>query len=128
LALLAPLAGCGSGHEPPRVPAAQRDAIDRAFAHDVQRLSLPGTGCFNVTRPVTPQTRRTYALLVRVAREDPEAVIPNEDAPELTPTIRQGLAQRARVIDTCISRYPEADPGWADLSRGIWAALAQMEG
>ena len=64
---------------------------------------------------------------MRVAREDSDAVIANEDAPELTPTIRQGLAQRARVIDTCISRYPEADPGWAALSRGIWAALAQME-
>ena len=112
----------------PRVPAAQRDAIESAFAGHAQRLSLPGTGCFNVTRPVTPQTRRSYALLVRVAREDPDAVLPNGDAPDLSRPIRQAVAQRARVIDTCISRYPEADPGWGGLSRGMWAALADMGG
>jgi hypothetical protein len=110
------------------VPIAQREAISSAFAHDAQRLSLPGTGCFNVTRPVTPRTRRTYGLLVLVAREDPEAVLPTEDAPELSRSIRQAVAARARVIDTCVARYPEADPSWAGLSRGMWAALAEMNG
>ena len=88
----------------------------------------PGTGCFNVTRPVTPATRRAYGLLVRVAREDPDAVLVHRDAPEQSPTIRQTVAARARVIDTCVTRYPEGDPSWAGLSRGMWAALAEMEG
>ena len=120
------LAGCGGGDEPAEVPAAQREAIARAFGHDAQRLWLQGTGCFNVTRPVTPGTRRTYALLLRVARADPRAVLPSEDFPDLRPSVRQMVAERARVIDTCIARYPEADRGWAGLSRGIWAALAEM--
>ena len=128
LALL-PLAGCTiGGDDAPRVPAAQQEEIERAFADGAQRLSLPGTGCFNVTRPVIPQTRRTYALLLRVAQEDPDAVLTNRDAPEQSRSIRQAVAQRARVIDTCVSRYPEADPSWASLSRGIWAALADMGG
>lgn len=125
---LALLAGCGGNDEAPKVPAAQRDAIQRAFAQDAQRLAVHGTGCFNVTRPVTPRTRRTYGLLVRVAREDPDAALPSEDAPELSRSIRQAVAARARVIDTCVARYPEADPSWAGLSRGMWAALAEMEG
>jgi hypothetical protein len=65
---------------------------------------------------------------VRVAREDPDAVLPSDDAPELRRSIRQAVAARARVIDTCVARYPEADPSWAGLSRGMWAALAEMEG
>jgi hypothetical protein len=81
-----------------------------------------------VTRPVTPQTRRTYGFLVRVAREDPDAVLRGEDAPELSRSIRQAVAARARVIDTCVARYPEADPSWSGLSRGMWTALAEMEG
>jgi hypothetical protein len=122
------VAGCRIGGEAPRVPADQRGAIESAFAHDAQRLSLPGTGCFNVTRPVAPQTRRAYALLVRVAGDDPDAVLPSGDSSDQSPTVRQALAARARVIDTCITRYPEANPAWGALSRGIWAALAEMEG
>ena len=110
------------------MPAAQSAAIRKAFATKAQRLGVQGTGCFNVTRPVTPQTRRTYGLLVRVAREDPDAVLASEDAPELSRSIRQAVAARARVIDTCVARYPEADPSWAGLARGIWAALAEMQG
>lgn len=129
LALLGLLAGCTiGGDDTPRVPAAERDAIQSAFAERAQRLSLPGTGCFNVTRPVTPQTRRTYGLLLRVAREDPDAVLTNRDAPEQSRSIRQAVAQRARVIDTCVARYPEADPSWAGLSRSMWTALAEMDG
>jgi hypothetical protein len=129
LVLLSLLAGCTiGGDDPPRVPAAQREEISRAFADRAQRLALPGTGCFNVTRPVTPQTRRTYGLLVRVAREDPDAVLTSEDDRELSRSIRQAVAARARLIDTCVGRYPEADPSWAALSRGMWAALAEMQG
>jgi hypothetical protein len=127
-AALALLAGCAGNDEAPEVPAGQRHAIQRAFATKAQRLGVQGAGCFNVTRPVTPQTRRTYGLLVRVAQEDPDAVLPNDDAPELSRSIRQSVAARARVIDTCVERYPEADPSWAALSRGLWAALAEMEG
>jgi hypothetical protein len=127
-AALALLSGCAGSREEPEVPAAQRDAIRTAFATKAQRLVVQGTGCFNVTRPVTAQTRRTYGLLVRVAREDPDAVLPSEDAPELRRSIRQAVAARARVIDTCVARYPEADPSWAGLSRGMWAALAEMSG
>ena len=128
IAVLALLTGCGIGQRAPEVPAAQSDAIQKAFATKAQRLGVQGTGCFNVTRPVTAQTRRTYGLLVRVAREDPDAVLPSEDAPELRRSIRQAVAARARVIDTCVARYPEADPSWAGLSRGMWAALAEMSG
>ena len=127
-AALALLAGCAGNDQPPEVPSAQRDAIQTAFATRAQRLAVQGTGCFNVTRPVTAQTRRTYGLLVRVAREDPDAVLRSEDAPELSRSIRQAVAARARVIDTCVARYPEADPSWSGLSRGLWAALAEMEG
>ena len=110
------------------MPAEQRDAIRAAFAGGSQRYSLAGTGCFTVTRPLSAATRRAHALLLRVAREHPDAVLPSEDLSDRRPSIRQVVAERARVIDTCISRYPEADRGWAGLSRGMWAALAEMEG
>jgi hypothetical protein len=123
IALVAGAAACG-GSAPARVSKSDADAISQALSNQSRPVST--LGCFNVRRGVRPDTLRAYALLLRVARKNPDALLQSQDFNDLHPPIREYVGDWAGLIGNCIAHAPSVGPGWRALEARLEHTVATM--
>lgn len=102
-----------------------RPSLGRLAHLDRQESQIFGREkCSNVSHPLGVGTRRAYAVLARVARANPDAVLPDPDFPDAERVIGEKASGVAEVIRYCLAEVATEGPGWRALADRLDEAAA----
>lgn len=116
------MGGCGGAT--PHVSERDARAVFAAFADDAQVVARQD--CRSLRRPVTAGTRRAHEVMLRVARENPDAMLESQDFVGLEWRMGDYVARRAGDLDYCLGRVASPGAGWRELRSDLREAAASM--
>lgn len=116
------VSGCGGAA--PHVSERDADAVFSAFSGEAQLVARQD--CRSLRSPVTPGTRRAHEVMLRVARENPDAMLRSQDFVGLEWRMGDYVSRRAENLSYCLSRVRSPAPGWRTLRAELRDAAAAM--